>query len=104
LAPAKIGVGAVVEVDHFLGDIRQTVLNCKMSGVEAVHLRFREIFEESFPALRGEEYVVLRPENDCTGLVTAQTFLPFRVQLDIGAVVIEEVELRALCVRPREEI
>src|SRR6516165_1041046 len=75
-----------------------------MSGVEAVHLRFREIFEESFPALRGEKYVVLRPENDCTGLVTAQTFLPFRVQLDIGAVVVEEVELHALCLWPREEI
>jgi hypothetical protein len=60
LGPAKIGVGAVAEVDHFLSDIRQTVLNCKVSGVKAVHLRVREIFEEGFPALRGEEYVVLR--------------------------------------------
>jgi hypothetical protein len=104
LGPAKTGVGAVVEVDHFLSDVRQTVLNGEMAGVEAVHLGFREIFEEGFSALRGEEYVVLRPENDCSGLVAAQAFLPFRVQLDIGAVVIEEVELRALCVWPREEI
>ena len=85
-----------VEGDQLAGDLWQRVLDSEMAGVETVHLSVRESFEIGLATLRGEENVVLAPEDDGFRLPRPQEGLPLRVELDIGPVVVEEIELDLL--------
>ena len=61
----------IIEAHDVRGDMLQTVLDRKMSGVETVHLGRRQVFEISLSALACEEDVILSPKDQRLGLVIA---------------------------------
>src|ERR1700744_750793 len=83
---------AVVEAGHLGHDLFERALKGEVAGVQPMHFSSRQPLEIGFAALRREEDVVLPPEDDRLGLPFLQKGLPFRVELDIGSVVVEEVE------------
>src|SRR5215469_11039950 len=66
---------------------------CKVSGVQKVFLKVLEITTVGSSSFRWEDKIVLSPRNKRRRLVIAEEILEFRVQWDIGAVVVEEVHL-----------
>jgi hypothetical protein len=58
-----------------------------------MELRARKISQKRFGAFRSEEEVTLASEDDCLRIVSPQELLPLRIQSDVRAAVIEEVQL-----------
>lgn len=60
-----------------------------------MHFRVRKILQVGLAAFARKEDVVLPPEDDGLWLLLLKIRLPLRIELDVLAVVIEEVELDA---------
>ena len=84
---------AGVEGDHLLRDGVALVLDREVARVEAMHLGPRQVPQVRLAAFAGEEDVVLAPEDDRLRLPLPQELLPLGVERDVGAVVVEQVEL-----------
>src|ERR1700761_8529477 len=69
-----------------------------------MHFRLGKDLEEGLPTSRCEEDVALTPKDNRLGLVIFEECLPLRVKLDVGPIIIEEVELYLLCVRTFEKM
>src|ERR1700733_6570157 len=69
-----------------------------------MHLRLRQNLEESLTASWREEDVALAPKDDRLRLVILEECLPLWVELHVGPIVVEEVELYLLCVRAFEKV
>src|SRR3984885_15682912 len=69
-----------------------------------MHLSVRQHFEERLSALLREEDVSLAPEDNSLWLLLLQERLPLRIQRDVRAVVVEEIELPLLGVRTLQEM
>jgi hypothetical protein len=78
---------------HLLDDVIERIFDGEMTRVQSVHLGFRQILEIGLAALARKENVLLTPENDRLGSLLAKERLPLRIKLDIGAVVVEKIEL-----------
>src|SRR5690242_19275198 len=93
----------VVEPADVRGDVVEMVFRSEMTRLEPVHLRRRQVRQVGLATLAGEENVILTPEDDRPRLPLAKKALPLRIQRDVRAVVVEEVEMQPSRVRPREE-
>src|SRR5215469_1907535 len=95
--PAGISLASyVVLVEKRFDETRDHLtvgFQCKVSGVEKVCLKVLEITTVGSRSFRWEDEVVFSPHNQRRRLVLAEEILEFRVQRDIGAVVVEEVHL-----------
>src|SRR5688572_32774143 len=81
------------EVAHQARNLCTLVLQREMSAIEQVQLRARQILEVRTCAVRREDHVVLAPHDQRRRLTLAEELLELRVQLEIRAVVVEQVEL-----------
>src|SRR5437762_2929838 len=97
------GDAAVVEPHSVVGDLLEVVLDCEVPRVEADELGVGEVAEVCLATLGREEDVALPPEDEGERLTTAERVLPRRVQGGVRSVVVEQVELNAMCVRASEE-
>src|SRR5580698_6318423 len=69
-----------------------------------MHLCLGQHLEESLTTGWREEDVALTPKNDRLGLVIFEECLPLRIELHVGPIVVEEVELHLLCVGAFEKV
>src|SRR5690349_1285128 len=92
-----------VELAKMLGDVAEMVLDGKMASVEAVHLRVREILQVGVTTFLREEDVALPPEDDRLRLTLPQERLPRRIERNVRAIVIEQIEIQAHGVWPLHE-
>ena len=69
-----------------------------------MHLGVGEILEVEFAAIAREENVVVAPEYDRPGLLLAQERLPLRVEVHVGAIIVEKVELNRRRIWPIERV
>ena len=60
------------------------IFDGEMTGLQAVHLRLREVLEIGLAACWREEDVTLPPEDNGFRLMALQERLPFCIQLYIG--------------------
>ena len=99
-ASAGHGVGgpAVVEADDGLGDRVEVVFDGEMPGVEANEFGVGQVTQVGLATFWSEEDVALALDDESWGLVLAERCLPGRVQRGVGSVVVEQVELYAMCV------
>src|SRR5215813_2930817 len=93
----------VIETLDVCGNLLKTVLHCKVTGVEAVHLRLGQVSQISFSSFASEEDVILSPKDECLWLAITQEFLPLRIQRDVRSVIIEKVHLDAASIGPFHE-
>ena len=93
-----------VEALDVRGDLLERVLDGEVAAVEHVQLGVRQVAQVGPPALGREEEVVLAPEDQRLRLVLAQERLPLRIQLDVRAVVVQQVELVPARAGPLEEV
>ena len=97
----RIGSPHAHSADDLLGvealdvrdDLVERVLDGEMAAVEHVQFGLGQVAQVGAAALWGEEDVVLAPEDQRLGLALAQEGLPLGIQIDVRAVVVEEVEL-----------
>src|ERR1700704_1516296 len=101
---AASSVQVAVERLHLARDDVERVLDREVAGVEPMHLGVGQDFQEGLAALLREEDVRLAPEDDRLRLPLLQECLPLRIERDVGAVVVEEVELNLLGVRAFQEV
>src|SRR5262249_6187458 len=87
---------ALVERAHLARDLIEGILDGEVARIQPMHLCLRKNVEVRVTALWCEEDVVLTPEDDRFRLPVPQEGLPFRVKLDVGAVVVEQIELHLL--------
>src|SRR6266508_2792788 len=97
--PGRAGSGVrsidlvLVEAFDLRSDLVEPVLYGEMAAVEHVQLGLREVPQVGAAALGGEEDVVLSPEDERLRPALAQERLPLRIERDVRAIVVEEVEL-----------
>ena len=72
------------------------VFQREMSCAEQMQLGVGQITEVGPRAIRGEYLIVLAPDDQCRRLPVAEEGLEFRIERNIGSVVVEEVELDVL--------
>src|SRR5688572_27693266 len=81
------------KVAHQARDFFTPVFQREMSGVEQMQFGPREILEVRTCAVRREDHVVLAPDDQRRRLTLAEELLELRVQAQVRAVVVEQVEL-----------
>ncbi len=98
---------------HQARDLVAFVLESEVAGVEEMQLGVGKILEIGEGAGRREDVVVLSPDDERGRTALAEELLEARVEVDVSAVVVEEVELELdvsgtveprLVVRPRRGI
>jgi hypothetical protein len=85
--------------DHFIG----LVLQGKMPGVEEMKLEIVQVALVRMRAVGGKDLVVLAPQDQRRRLVLAKICLYRRIKPEVGAAVVEEVELNVVIARPVEQ-
>ena len=78
------------------------VFQREMAGVEQVQLRVGQVLEIGLGAWRREDHVVPTPDDERRRASLAEEPLELRIQIYVGAVVIEEIELYVHVSRPVE--
>ena len=73
------------------GDFIYVGFERKVSGVVKDHFRGRIVPAIGLGARRQEERIILSPDRQSRRLIFAEEFLEFRVELDVGFVVADEV-------------
>jgi hypothetical protein len=91
------------EVAHQRHDLVSPVLEREMPAVEEVQLRVGQVAQERPCARGGKDRVVRAPDDQRRRLVLAEEGLEARVKRDVGAIVVEEVELDLDVARPVEQ-
>src|SRR5207247_2068135 len=89
----------IIEPPDVAGDHVETVLHRKVSGVQPMHFGAGQILQVGLTAFAGEEDIVLTPKDQRPWLPVAQELLPLRIEIDVGPVVVEQVELYAMRIR-----
>src|ERR1700760_3824754 len=84
-------------------DRLEMVLDGKMARVEPDQRRVRQVPQVGLSARGAEEDVALAPEDDRLGLGNPQPLLPGWVERSVGAVVVEQVELYPVRLRPGQK-
>src|SRR5262245_53568868 len=74
-----------------------------MACVKPVDLGVGEIEQISLSAFRGEKDIVLSPENYRLRFVFPQKCLPLWIEVDVGAVIVEQVKVQSDHVGPLHE-
>ena len=74
----------LVKLLHLLSNQAEMSFDGEMAGLQAVHLRLREVLEIGLAACWREEDVTLPPEDNGFRLMALQERLPFCIQLYIG--------------------
>jgi hypothetical protein len=77
-------------------DFIAAIFHGEVPRVQPMHLGFRKILQRFLAAFAGEENIVPLPEDDGFRLTLAQERLPLRVERDVGAVIIKEIQLDLL--------
>src|SRR5262245_31046314 len=93
----------LVKAPNAVGDWSKTVFDREVSRGQAMQLRVRQIAQVRLAALGSEEDVFLPPEDHCVRLAAPEKLLPLRVECNIRAVVVEQVELHSARVRTLHE-
>ena len=91
------------EVPHQVGYLVAVLLQRKVSGVEQVKIQILQISLIGLSAGRGEDLIVLPPDDEHRRLVLAEIGVPFRVERRVAAVAIEQRQLDLGVPRPVEE-
>lgn len=83
----------VQEFEHQTADFVALVFEREMAGVEQVQFGIRQVPQVGTCAGGGKDFVVLAPYQQCRGLVLAEELVETRIEIDVGAVVVEKIEL-----------
>jgi hypothetical protein len=75
------------------GDVVEVVLHREVASLQPMHLRIREIGQEGLSTRWRKEDVRLSPEDQSLRLVIPQEGLPLRIQSDVLAIVVEQIEV-----------
>src|SRR5258708_5519780 len=75
-----------------------------MAGFENVDLSGWHIFAIPLRFAKVEREVILTPDHEQAGLLLAHPRLPFRISIDIGPIVVEQVALNVGLARLVEEV
>jgi len=67
-----------------------------MAGIEEMHFGVRKITQVRMCTVFGEDLVVLAPDDQHRRLAFAEKGLKLRIERDIRAVIVEEIELDIL--------
>src|SRR4029453_2603092 len=90
-----------VDVRH---DLFEGVLDGEVAAVEHVQLGVGQVAQVGAAAFGREEDVVFAQKDDRLRLPLPEERLPLRIQVDVGAVVVEEVDLNLARIRALEEM
>ena len=82
--------------EHLVGLIFQN----KVAAVEQMEFEVREVAIIGVSAVGREDEVVLTPDDQCRRLMLAQVLLHFRIERQIGSVVVEDIELNIIVAGP----
>src|SRR4029453_8919846 len=85
-------------------DLLEGVLDGEVAAVEHVQLGVGQVAQVGAAPLGREEDVVLAPEDERLRLPPPEERLPLRIQVDVGAVIVEEVDLDLARIRALEEM
>src|SRR5690242_658008 len=84
------------EVLHRGGNVEHVRLRRKVSSVEELNRRVRKVLPERLCARRNEEGIVLAPDGQEGRLRSTKVLVKCRIQLHIGGVVEEQIQLDLL--------
>ncbi len=76
----------------------------EVAGVQHMQLRVLHIALERAPASLSEDRIVRAPHQQRWRLILAQVFVPRRILLHVGAIVVEQVDLDAMVLRTRQKM
>src|SRR5882672_3992848 len=94
---------AVVERPNERRDFVAVILQGEVPRIEHVQLCIFDVALESQTTRLGEDRIVCAPYQQHWRLVLAQILVPARILIDIRPIVVEEVNLNAVIVRPTQE-
>src|SRR5215467_8576835 len=92
-----------MEILNMRRDVVQVIFDDEVPGVETMDFSLREVGQVRIASLGREEHVVLSPKDQRFRLTRAQELLPLGIQRNVGAIVVEQVEMQARRVWPLEE-
>src|SRR6267143_4718552 len=81
------------KASHQCGDFIRSRIQGKVAGVEYVHFGFGNVLPIAFRFTEIEGQIVLTPDHQKPRLFLAHPRLPFRIRIDVRAVVIKQVAL-----------
>src|SRR5215467_3491553 len=84
------------KVSHRFGDVDHVSLESKVSRIEELDRRVREVFSKCFGARRDEEGIVLAPDGEERRRRLTKVLVKRRIQLHIRGVVEEQIQLDLL--------
>src|SRR5262249_54916335 len=84
-----------IEQLDVLGDIVELLLDGEVARVEAMQFGGRNVSEIRLAAGRSEEHVALSPKDQRFRFSLSEERLPLRVQRDVRAIVVKEVEVQS---------
>ena len=79
------------------------ILDRKVPGIESMHLRVRQVGQVGLATFRGEEDVLLPPEDERLRLAFAKKRLPHRIEWHVRAIIVKQIQIHTRRVRPLHE-
>src|SRR6185295_985107 len=92
-----------MEILDMRRDVVQVIFDDEVTSVETMDLGLREVGQVRIASFGREQHVALSPKNERFRLTLAQELLPLGVQRNVGAIVVEQVEVQARRVWPLQE-
>src|SRR5580700_12315245 len=91
------------EVFHRGGDFYHVCLNRKVSGIEELHLRVRQVLLKGLGSGGNEERIVFAPDREQRRCGPAKIFLEFRIKLYVRRIIQKQIELNLFVSWPFEQ-
>src|SRR5579872_714155 len=98
-----ISVRVAKEVFHRCRNFYDVSLYRKMSGIEELHLRVRQVFSKCLCSRRNKKGIVLAPNRKQTRLQLTKIFVELRIEPQVRRVIQKEIELNVFVPRPFEQ-
>src|SRR5580658_2621433 len=91
------------ELFHRCCNFDDVSLDCKMPGIEKLHLRVRQVFFKSLCSGRNEEGIVLSPDRKQRRFRFTEIILEFRIKLYVRGIIQKQIELNLFAPWPFEQ-
>src|SRR6202034_1794067 len=92
---STVGVRAK-KLPHRSGNFDDVCFGRKMSSIQKLDLRFRDVFPKCFRARRNKKRIVLTPDRKQWWLRFAEIFLKLWIELYVGRIIQKQIQLNLL--------